>query len=134
MFEYGSDLYDAATIRRMAGHFLTLLAAALDAPQRPVTQLPLLTEAEIAEEARWNDTARALPDDATIAAQVAVQVARTPEATALVFGERAMSYRELDLRAMNAGVKPRRRTVDGWPPTMIVFAVCCMPWLPQYHM
>jgi amino acid adenylation domain-containing protein len=99
MFEYSTDLYDAATIQRMAGHYLTLLDAAIDAPQRPVTQLPLLTGAEIATQARWNDTARELPDDATIAALVAEQVARTPEATALVFGARAMTYRELDQRA-----------------------------------
>ena len=99
MFEYSTDLYDAATVQRMAGHFLTLLDAALDAPQQPVTQLPLMTAYEVAAQARWNDTVRALPDDPTIAAQVAAQVARTPDATALAFGDRAMTYRELDLRA-----------------------------------
>ncbi|MBL8261086.1 MAG: amino acid adenylation domain-containing protein [Xanthomonadaceae bacterium] len=99
MFEYSTDLYDAATIERMAGHFVTLLEGVLDSPQRPVSQLPLMTRDEIMALARWNDTARPLPGDATIAAQVSAQVARTPDATALAYGDRAISYRELDLRA-----------------------------------
>jgi amino acid adenylation domain-containing protein len=99
MVEFSTDLYDAATIQRMVGHFLALLESALDAPQRPVSHLSLMTADEVAALARWNDTVRALPEDPTIAAQIAAQVARTPDATALVFGDRAISYRELDLRA-----------------------------------
>lgn len=99
MVEFSTDLYDADTIRRMVGHFLALLEAALDAPQQAVSQLSMMTADEVAAQARWNDTVRPLPDDPTIAAQIAAQVARTPDATALVFGDRAISYRELDLRA-----------------------------------
>ncbi|MFZ5638013.1 MAG: non-ribosomal peptide synthetase [Pseudomonadota bacterium] len=113
MFEYSTDLYDEATIRRMAGHLLRLLAAALEAPETPVSALPLLTAEERAQIDRWNETARPLPADPTIAALIAGQVSRTPDAVAVRFGERSMTYAELDRRAdavahalRDRGVKP----------------------------
>ncbi|HEV8695740.1 MAG TPA: amino acid adenylation domain-containing protein [Lysobacter sp.] len=100
MFEYSTDLFDAITIERLSGHLLALLAAAARDPQSPVATLPLLTTAEKQELASWNDaTQRELPRERTLAALIEAQVARTPQATALVFGERTMSYRELDRRA-----------------------------------
>lgn len=113
MFEYSTELYDDSTIRRLGGHLLTLLESVADAPHTPMSELPLLTAAERDEQARWNDTFRELPRNPTIAALFAEQVARTPDATAVQFGTRAMSYRELDLRAdaiaielRTLGVKP----------------------------
>jgi amino acid adenylation domain-containing protein len=99
MFEYSTDLFDAASIERLAGHFLCLLAAAADEPQAPVAKLSLITYAERAELARWNDTVRPLPAERSLSALVAAQVARSPDAIAVQFGERALSYRELDRRA-----------------------------------
>lgn len=107
MFEYSTELYDDSTIRRMGGHLLTLLEAAVDAPQTLVSELPLLTAAERDEQARWNDTFRELPRNPTVAALFAEQVARTPDATAVQFGPRAMSYRELDLRADAVAIELR---------------------------
>jgi len=46
----------------------------------------------------WNDTARPY-DPVTIHAGFAAQVAKTPEATALIFEDRKLSYAELDRRA-----------------------------------
>ena len=99
MFEYSRDLYDEASIRRMGGHLLTLLEAAIESPQAPVRTLPLLTAAERAEIAGWNDTVRALPAEPTIAALFAAQAAATPDAVAVRFGDRDMTYAELDARA-----------------------------------
>ena len=99
IFEYSTDLYDEATIRRMGGHLLTLLAAAADAPQTPIALLPLLTVEEHAAIERWNATDRDLPADPTIAALFAAQAAATPDAVAVRFGARAMTYAELDRRA-----------------------------------
>ncbi len=99
MFEYSTDLYDAATIERMGGHLLRMLEAIADAPETPVFDLPMLTPEEHAQQARWNRTERQLPVPTTIAAQIAAQTERTPDATAVVFAGRAMSYRELDRRA-----------------------------------
>jgi amino acid adenylation domain-containing protein len=99
IFEYSADLYDEATIRRMGGHLLTLLAAAADAPKTPIALLPLLTVEEHAAIERWNATERELPADPTIAALFAAQTAATPDAVAVRFGARAMTYAELDRRA-----------------------------------
>ncbi len=107
MFEYSTELYDDSTIRRMGGHLITLLEAATDAPRTPVSALPLLTAAERDEQARWNATFRELPRNPTIAALFVEQVARTPDATAVQFGARAMSYRELDLRADAVAIELR---------------------------
>ena len=41
--EYSTDLFDAATIKRMLGHYATLLAGIVAAPDRPISRLPLLT-------------------------------------------------------------------------------------------
>ncbi|WP_155968552.1 alpha/beta fold hydrolase [Kamptonema formosum] len=46
LFEYSTDLFDAATIERMGGHFQTLLEGIVANPQWRVSDLPLLTEAE----------------------------------------------------------------------------------------
>ena len=113
IFEYSADLYDEATIRRMSGHLVTLLTAVADAPQTPIALLPLLTVDECLAIDRWNATDRDLPADPTIAALFAAQAAATPDAVAIRFGGREMTYAELDQRAdavavalRQAGAKP----------------------------
>ena len=100
--EYASDLFDAATIQRMLGHFRTLLEGALASPDAPLWQLPLLGN----EERRtllvsWNDTAADYPRDlpAHAHALFEAQAARTPDAVAAIAGARRLTYRELDARA-----------------------------------
>ncbi|GAB3390079.1 non-ribosomal peptide synthetase [Lysobacter fragariae] len=99
-FTYSTDLFDETTIERFGGHLLTLLeAVAADADARVAT-LPLLTRAEREELASWNDaTQRELPQERTLSEFIAAQVARTPDAVALEFAGRQLSYRELDQRA-----------------------------------
>jgi amino acid adenylation domain-containing protein len=46
VFEYDSDLFDHATIVRMAGHFQTLLEAIVVSPERRILELPLLDSTE----------------------------------------------------------------------------------------
>ena len=54
--EYNTDLFDAATIERMAVHLEVLLTALVADPDRPVSRLPLLTEAERRQVLQvWND-------------------------------------------------------------------------------
>ena len=112
---YSTDLFDAATIERLAGHLRVLLTAIADDPERPVSLLPLLGPGERrALLGDRNATARPLPD-ATLPELFEAQVARTPHATALVDGEVVLTYRELAGRAdalahrlVAAGVRPER--------------------------
>ena len=98
-FEYDNELFEVETIARMAGHFQTLLEGAVKDPDRRVSELPLLAEAErhslLIE---FNATARPVPE-ATLPALFEVQVARTPEAVALICEGRELSYGELNARA-----------------------------------
>ena len=99
VFEYSTDLFDAARIERLTEHLLTVLEHAVSAPETRVAELRLMSAAEQAELAAWNSqTARELPAQRTLASLVQAQVERSPDAIALVFGERQISYRELDRR------------------------------------
>ncbi|MEB2340365.1 MAG: amino acid adenylation domain-containing protein, partial [Nitrospirales bacterium] len=77
-FEFNLDLFEPATIERMAGHFLTLLAGIVAEPQRTLAAFPLLTGAERQQVVGvWNRTGRVYPD-AAVPVQLAAQAARTP--------------------------------------------------------
>ncbi|GAA3067050.1 hypothetical protein GCM10020254_08300 [Streptomyces goshikiensis] len=98
-FVFATDLFDEARVRRMADHYLTLLAGAVRTPGQRVDESALLPpgERELVLET-WNDTARPVPDR-TVVELFEEQAARTPGATALIFEEDSLSYRELNERA-----------------------------------
>ncbi|MEJ2688063.1 MAG: amino acid adenylation domain-containing protein, partial [Gammaproteobacteria bacterium] len=99
-WEYNTDLFDAETIERMAGHFQVLLEGNVRNPDARISELPLLTEEErhtILE--RWNDTAAAYPRDACIHELFQAQAAETPDRIAVVWGEEHVSYEALGRRA-----------------------------------
>jgi len=99
-FNYNRDLFDAATIERMAGHFQVLLSGIVANPHHPVYQLPLLTEKEQHQLlVAWNDTATDYPQDKCIHQLFEEQVERTPDAVAVVFEDEKLTYRELNNRA-----------------------------------
>jgi amino acid adenylation domain-containing protein len=97
---YNAELFDESTIRRMLGHFRVLLEAAANHPQRPIDHLPLLEESERRQVLfGWNQTAAQYPSDRTIHELFEEQAARTPDAVALSFSGRNLTYDELNRRA-----------------------------------
>ncbi len=89
-FEYNTDLFDAATITRMIGHFQQLLEAITTNPDCRISALPLLTEAERRQVlVEWNDTAAPFPLDRCIHQLFEAQAQRTPNAVALMFDHRS---------------------------------------------
>ncbi|GIX48383.1 MAG: hypothetical protein KatS3mg131_2594 [Candidatus Tectimicrobiota bacterium] len=98
--QYDPDLFGAETIRRLLGHYRTLLAGiAADATQ-PIATLPLLTPAERHQLlGAWNATAAPYPHTACLHDLFAAQAARTPQQVALIEGERQLTYAELNARA-----------------------------------
>ena len=100
VIEYATDLFDATTIARLAGHFTTLLEGIVADPETPIAELPLLTAAEREQLlVQWNDTAVDYPRDRCIHQLFEQQAARTPDATAVVFEDTRLSYAELNARA-----------------------------------
>src|SRR6185295_5452515 len=94
--EYSRDLFDGATIERLAGHYTRLLSGAVAEPQQPLSQLPLLSPGERHQIlGEWNDTATAYPSGVCLHELVAAQAARIPEAVAAVFEDEELTYREL---------------------------------------
>ena len=96
---YSRDLFDRWRMEQMAAHYLRLLEAVVGNPQQQLAAFDLLSSREfskIIEE--WNQTSREIPD-ATLTDLFENQVEKTPEATAVIFGDEPLSYRELNVRA-----------------------------------
>ena len=97
---YNTDLFDAATVARMLGHYERLLEGIVADPDASIAGLPLLTEKERHQIlAEWNDTALEYPRDRCIHELFEAQVARTPDAIAVAGKDRQLTYRELSVRA-----------------------------------
>ena len=107
-FEYSTDLFDAATIARMVGHWQTLLKGIVADPSRRLSELPLLTEAERHELlVGWNREAvspdvvggASREEDMCLHHLFEAQVERTPDTVAVVFETEQLTYHELNARA-----------------------------------
>ncbi len=116
-FIYNTDLFDATTIMRMVGHFQTVLAHAVAAPECPVSKLPLLTEVERYQQlVEWNDLR--VYEEQCLHTLFEACVALTPEAVALSFDGQQISYSELNERSnrlahalLRLGLSPRQPVV-----------------------
>jgi nonribosomal peptide synthetase DhbF len=97
--EYNTDLFDRATIERAMGQYLTLLEAAIAAPETPLSTLPLLPTAEQALLQLWNATTAPYPEDQIFVQLFEAQAVATPTATAVSFGGSVTSYGELNAHA-----------------------------------
>ncbi|MFJ8232962.1 amino acid adenylation domain-containing protein [Streptomyces sp. NPDC094448] len=97
---YRTDLWDADTVARLAGHWQRILSGAAADPSAPAGTLGMLSPEERHRVLyEWNDSGSAVPVAATLADAVAAQAARTPGATALVHLGRTLDYAALDGRA-----------------------------------
>ncbi|HSL82994.1 MAG TPA: amino acid adenylation domain-containing protein, partial [Thermoanaerobaculia bacterium] len=118
-FDYSTDLFDRATVRRWARSLGELLAAAAADPGRRVRELPVLTAPERAQIlVEWNDTARGEPRAATVHGLGAARAAEVPDAVAVEgVGDDGrpehVSYRELVRRAR--GLAGEVRTAGAGP-------------------
>ncbi len=98
--EYNTDLFDAATVDRLLGHYRNLLERAAADPSLRTAEIPLLSTAErrqVVEE--WNATAVDFPRDACVHELFEARAAEAPNAVALVCGEASLTYAELERRA-----------------------------------
>ncbi|GLZ32189.1 hypothetical protein Lesp02_43770 [Lentzea sp. NBRC 105346] len=99
--DYRPEVVSGDTVHRLGARLLHLFETLSDNLDRTVGRIDVLTTAEtrrIVEE--WNDTTGARPSPyVSIVAAFDRQVARTPDATAVVFEGTRLSYRELDEQA-----------------------------------
>jgi amino acid adenylation domain-containing protein len=98
--EYNTDLFDRSRVERMVAHFHNLLGGIVADPDQRISTLPLLTEKERHQLlVEWNDTTTAYPKDSCIHELFEAQVESTPQAIAVQFEEKQLTYRELNHRA-----------------------------------
>jgi len=96
---YRKDLFDAESMRRMVAQWEILLRAIVKEPERRIEEYSLLGEVErrqVLEE--WNQPRMAYAETG-IHEQFATQAKRTPDATALVYEDRQVTYAELECKA-----------------------------------
>lgn len=122
IWEYSSDLFEESTINRMIGHFRVLLEAVVTSPTAPISHLPLLTQEEEQQLlVFWNHTQCPYPQDQCLHQLVEAQVERTPNAVAVIFGEDALSYQQLNERANQ--LAHRLLTLGIAPDTLVGIAL-----------
>jgi len=117
MFEYDTDLFDAATVVRLGDRFGRLLEAWIGDPARRLAELPLLSAAERQQLlVEWNAETREDRPRRCLHRRFEEQVDRAPDAPAVSMGSERLTYRELDERAnrlahhlLARGVRPGDR-------------------------
>ncbi|MBD1865329.1 MULTISPECIES: non-ribosomal peptide synthetase [Trichocoleus] len=100
--EYNTDLFVAATVQRLLGHFQHLLEQVVAHPDRHLCEFSLLTAAEWEQITSWNQTdpqVDALESESTLVELFEAQVARTPNAIAVTYEDQSLTYSELNQRA-----------------------------------
>ena len=98
--EYNTDLFDEATIRRMAGHFRTLLESVVREPDTRVRMLSLLEEDEQQQLVfEWNRTATDFDLEQCLHTLFEARAAQIPDAIALTCEGEQLSYGELNRQA-----------------------------------
>ncbi|MBC7730854.1 MAG: amino acid adenylation domain-containing protein, partial [Bacteriovorax sp.] len=121
-FEYSTDLFDAATIERMSGHFTRILGAMAADPAARVMDIDMLGAHErrnVLEQ--WNATGEAYPRELTLARMFEAQVEAAPHATALVFEDQQLTYAELNARANR--LAHHLRSVGVGPDVLVAICV-----------
>ncbi|VVJ22267.1 Polyketide synthase modules and related proteins [Amycolatopsis camponoti] len=100
IFEYPTALFDATTIERLAGHFTTLLRRIADAPETPVGELDLLSDAERTHLVHGvNATEAAYDESVCLHHLITEQARKTPDAVAVEYLDESIDYAELERRA-----------------------------------
>ncbi|HEY2738311.1 MAG TPA: amino acid adenylation domain-containing protein, partial [Thermoanaerobaculia bacterium] len=118
---YATDLFDATTVARLLARCERLLAAAVADPDRPVTELPLLSVTELHQvRAEWNPPLPVVGGALCAHERFAAQVERTPDAVSLVYQGKSITARDLNRRANQLARALKKRGV-GPEVTVAVF-------------
>jgi len=115
-FQYRSEVLSRAVVLRLIGHFQYLLYGMIADPDRRLSELQLLSLSESKQLAAWNETDRDYPRCNTIHSHFEAVARQQPQAVALVYRQRKLSYAELNAQAnrlahclLAQGAGPERR-------------------------
>ncbi|WP_109514477.1 non-ribosomal peptide synthase/polyketide synthase, partial [Pseudomonas ovata] len=121
-FNYACDLFTAERIERLAGHWVNLLEALVQAPAQTVFELPLLDRKQYRQITHdWAHAQQRYPNDQFVHHLIEDQARKAPEAIALVSDEQTLSYQTLNRRANRLAHKLQELGVG--PDTRVGIAV-----------
>lgn len=110
---YSTELFEKSTAERLLRHFVALLEAGMAEPDRPVVDLPMLSDDDQRLLDGLSETALSLPERAGVHENILARAAACPQQTAVVGNRGALTYEALSRRASSvaaslvaAGVKP----------------------------
>ena len=122
-FEFATALFDQTTIVRMTDHLRQIFESTVAHPDRDVHMLPLLDAAERHRIVRdWGESPITTAHDTTLDALFEQQVARAPNAVALLMGSRTLTYAQLDADANRLARALLNRGLEGR-----VIGICLEP-------
>jgi amino acid adenylation domain-containing protein len=99
---YNTDLFEQGTIQRMIFHYRSIIEEITNDPFKSVSQIAMISESERAQlVVEWNNTKKEYPTETCIHEMFEQQVEKTPEADAVVFEDKRLTYRELNNYANN---------------------------------
>jgi amino acid adenylation domain-containing protein len=98
--QYNTDLFQAATARRMLAHLKVLLGGIVEDPARRLSHLPLMGAEERHQVlVEWNQTEVEYPKEMTVHRLFEEQAKRTPDAVAVELEGEGLTYEELHRRS-----------------------------------
>ncbi|WP_041939151.1 non-ribosomal peptide synthetase [Frankia alni] len=119
--EYSTDLFDRETVEDLASRFVRVLRELTADPRRRIGGIDVLHETEWEQLRAGLDDSADAARDLTIPALFEAQVARTPDAAAVVCEERTLTYRQLDERATRVARELVRRGAG--PEDLVILAL-----------
>ena len=97
---YDTELFEGTTIERMVDHFGVLLEGIVCDPAQRISDLPLLRERERDQLiVGWNATETPFSKSQLVSELFQAQAEKTPDAVAVVFDSKSLSYAQLNRRA-----------------------------------
>lgn len=136
MFDFHCDVFDDDLQKRAIEHFQTVISALIEDIEQPVRYVRLLTREEEKKTIEdFNKAEIALPENTNIIDLFEGQAAKAADRIALVFGDHAITYGELNaranqlahlLRAMGIGAEARIGVCVERSPEMIIAVLAVM--------
>ncbi|HAI15724.1 MAG TPA: hypothetical protein DCM12_04525 [Gammaproteobacteria bacterium] len=111
--QYNSDLFDADDIQLMAEHYRELLNSVVDAPHKPISQLPMHSEAEGRKILnQWSRGTENYSNDTTVEALFSQQLATNPDNVAAVHGDASWTFAQLNDEAEKLACLIKRLNIN----------------------
>jgi amino acid adenylation domain-containing protein len=99
-WSYNTQLFKASTIKSIMDGFTFLLRQLVTNPDVLIGNIPLLNSIELSSKLReWNNTGTAYPDQTALHTLIAKTAAENEGKTAITFGDKKLTYKELNEQA-----------------------------------